>query len=238
MNYDENALQAVRERRFLIDEYDAWLVEEIKPYLGQRIIEIGCGLGNLIRHFIDKELVVGIEPSADIVQKVKQTYKEYNNVSIYEYSITDPAVLSLKDIGFDSAVSLNVFEHIRDDEIAIQNTAMLLKPNGYFILIVPAHQWLYGKMDESIGHYRRYDKASTKKKLENLGFKVINQKYMNTIGALGWYVNGRLLGKTVPPSGQLRIFNKIVPLIKMLEKAITPSFGISLMSVAQRYESN
>lgn len=46
--YDDSALQQVRKDRFLINKYDTWLIDEIFPYLGKRILEIGCGLGNLI----------------------------------------------------------------------------------------------------------------------------------------------------------------------------------------------
>lgn len=234
MQYDEKALQAVRERRLLIDEYDFWLIEELRPFLGQRVIEVGCGLGNLLKHFIDRELVTGIETSSETVAEVKQKFAGFGNVSIFEYSITNPSVLTLQEMEFDSAVSLNVFEHIEDDELAMRHTGLLLKPNSYFVLIVPAHQWLYGTMDSSIGHYRRYTKDQAKEKLEKTGFKIVQQKYLNTLGAIGWFVNGRLLRRTVPPSGQLRMFNKIVPLLKMAERAFPPPFGISLMTVAQR----
>jgi SAM-dependent methyltransferase len=234
MQWDEEALQTVRETRLLIDEYDSWLVEEIKPFLGQRLIEIGCGLGNLMKHFADRELVIGIEPSAETVAEVTGKFAGFGNIRIYEHSITDSSVLALQAMGLDSAVSLNVFEHIEDDELAMRHTAQLLQPGGYFVLIVPAHQWLYGTMDSSIGHYRRYSKAMAKEKLERAGFTVTRQKYLNTVGAAGWFVNGRLLKSKVPPSGQLRLFNKIVPLLKTVERLLPPPFGISLITVAQR----
>ncbi len=234
MQYDEESLQSVREKRLLIDEYDSWLIEELSPFLGQRIIEVGCGLGNLLKHFIDRDLVIGIENSSETVAEVKRKFADFGNVSIYEYSIVDPSVLALQEMRFDSAVSLNVFEHIYDDELAMHHTALLLNPNGYFVLIVPAHQWLYGTMDSSIGHYRRYTKALAKEKLEKTGFRIVHQKYLNTLGAIGWFVNGRLLRQTVPPSGQLRMFNKIVPILKVAERAFPPPFGISLITVAQR----
>lgn len=70
----KEALQVVRERRLLIDEYDSWLVEEIKPFLGQRVIEVGCGLGNLLKHFVDRELVIGIDNSHETVAEVHRRF--------------------------------------------------------------------------------------------------------------------------------------------------------------------
>lgn len=234
MRYDVDTLQTVRETRLLIDEYDSWLIEELKPFLGQRILEVGCGLGNMLMHMIDREFVVGLDVSSETVLEANRKFLEYKNISIYKYSITDPSVLNLKEFSFDSVFSLNVFEHIEDDELAMRHTALLLKPNGYFILIVPAHQWLFGTMDSSIGHYRRYNKTLTRAKLKRAGYRIVEQKYVNIIGALGWFVNGRLLGQKVPPSGQLRMFNKIVPILKMMEHVFPPPFGLSLITVAQR----
>ena len=234
MEYDEEALQAVRESRLLIDSYDSWLIEELRPYLGQRVLEVGCGLGNLLKHFVDREFVMGIEPSHETVAEAQRKFADHKNVDIRYFSITDPSVLTLQDMKFDSAVSLNVFEHIEDDELAMKHTGLLLKPDSYFVMIVPAHQRLYGTMDSSIGHYRRYTKDMAKEKFEKNGFKVVHQKYLNTLGAMGWYVNGRFLKRTVPPTGQLRMFNKVVPILKAAERAFPPSFGLSLLTVAQR----
>ena len=55
MNYSEYAMQQVRERRLLINEVDSWIYDEIAPYLGQRILEIGCGLGNFTQMLTDRE---------------------------------------------------------------------------------------------------------------------------------------------------------------------------------------
>lgn len=234
MDFDEAALQTVRETRLLIDRYDAWLFEEFKPYLGQRIFEIGCGLGNQIRYFLDRDLVVGIDISSESVTEVKRRFKDHPNVQAHALGITDTKVLSLAVSGFDTAISVNVFEHIEDDNLALTHTYSILQPGGRFILIVPAHEWLYGTMDSSIGHYRRYTKDTLTNKLEGVGFRVKHQKYINMAGALGWLINGRLLKRQVPPTGQLKFINTLVPALKGVERRLNPFFGISLLSIAQK----
>src|SRR5512132_3459567 len=112
MNFDEKALQTVRETRLLIDGYDAWLYDEFKPYLGRRIIEIGCGMGNQIRHLLDRDFVVGMDTSNESISEIQQRFTVYSNVQAFTVSITDPQVLTLHDFEFDTALSLNVFEHI------------------------------------------------------------------------------------------------------------------------------
>lgn len=235
MDFDQGALQAVREGRLLIDRYDAWLFEEFKPYLGKRIIEIGCGLGNLTRHFLGCDLVVGIDTSDHSVADVRRQFAGHENVEAFNLSITDPQVLALMELQFDTAVSLNVFEHIDDDELALRHTWQLLQPGtGTLILIVPAHPWLYGTMDLAIGHYRRYTKSTLGRKLEQSGFRVLHQKYINALGALGWFVNGRILRRSVPPVKQLQSFNALVPSLQRLESLLPPPFGISLLAIAKK----
>jgi len=233
MRYSEEALQTVRETRALINRYDEWLFEEIQPYLGQRVLEIGCGLGNLLWHLKDREFVLGIDNSAEAVSYARNRYISFENIDAEVQDITNPEISRVSRFQFDSAVSLNVFEHIENDLLALENTRGMLKSNGVLVLIVPAHEWLYGTMDEAIGHYRRYSKETLKSKLEPAGFEVIRQDYINLLGVLGWWVNGRLLKKSVPPSGQLKIYNRIVPIWKTLEALISTPIGISLISISR-----
>ena len=109
------ALQEVRELRFLINRCDEWIYDEIVPYLGQRVLEIGCGLGNLICHLTDRELVVGIDPESDCIEHLHSVYSGTSNVQAFALDICDPHVLELKHLRFDTVVSLNVLEHIQDD---------------------------------------------------------------------------------------------------------------------------
>jgi hypothetical protein len=54
------------------------------------------------------------------------------------------------------------------------------------------------------------------------------------LGAFGWLVNGRLLRRRVPPRGQLRLLNGIIPLCRGVERLCPAPFGVSLLSVARR----
>ena len=52
---------------------------------------------------------------------------------------------------------------------------------------------------------------------QQVGLNCIAQKYINALGALGWWANGRLRKQDTPPSGQLRLFNRAVPTIKRVD---------------------
>jgi SAM-dependent methyltransferase len=227
------ALEQVRERRFLISRYDEWIFDEISPYIGQRVLEVGCGLGNLIQHLIDRTLIVGIDPDHKSIAHLRQTYAGQKHVQFHSLDVCDSQVLKLSNLNFDTVVSLNVFEHIDNDSLALRHLRNLLDPDGYLVLIVPAHSWLYGTMDRSIGHYRRYDRKMMRQRLNQAGFEPLDQKYLNVPGILGWFLYGRILRRQVPPKEQLRLFNRLVPLFRKVEQHIPMPFGLSLLTVAQ-----
>jgi 2-polyprenyl-3-methyl-5-hydroxy-6-metoxy-1,4-benzoquinol methylase len=230
----EYALQQVRVRRLLIDRVDSWLYDEIAPYLGQRVLEMGCGLGNLARHLVDRELYVGVDLSEESVAHVAQAYRSYPNVHACVADVTQPGFARFARFNFDTIVSLNLLEHIEDDVSVLRCAAKILRPAGTLVLVVPAHAALYGTMDRSIGHHRRYTRQTMAAMLSRLGLTCVLQKYVNALGALGWFVNGRILRQRVPPSGQLRSFNRLVPLLRRLERSVDVPFGVSLLTVARK----
>lgn len=232
----EAALQRVREDRLLIDGVDAWLFEEFAPYLGRRVLEVGCGLGNLARLLTDRELYCGIDNSTESIATLARELASHPHMHAQVADVTTHEFLSLEAMRFDTVVSLNVLEHVADDEAAIRNMHRVLTPEGKLILVVPAHRWLYGSMDRAIGHFRRYNRDDMRALLTRHGFAVLRFTYVNALGALGWFANGRLWHSPTPPSGQLRLFNRLVPALKAVERRLPPPFGISLLAIARRQD--
>jgi hypothetical protein len=70
--------------------------------------------------------------------------------------------------------------------------------------------------------------------LEGVGLTVEEQYYLNLLGALGWFFNGRILKQTIPPREQLAWFNRLVPLLRVAEHLVRPPFGTSLLSIARK----
>jgi SAM-dependent methyltransferase len=234
MEYDSLALQEVRESRLLINRLDAWLCGLIEPYLGQRILDVGCGMGNIMGHFFNREKVVGIDISSTTIDCIKEQFKGYDNILAFKYDVTSSEFLNLAKYNLDTAISLNVLEHVKNDECAIKHIFEILVPKGKLILVLPAHPSLYGSMDQSIGHCRRYTKSDLEFKLTQAGFKPILLRYINPLGALGWFINGRILHQRVPPIGQLRLFNYLTPLLVEIESRIQSPFGLSILSISEK----
>lgn len=132
-----------------------------------------------------------------------------------------------------------MFEHIQNDETAFRNAAMLLKPGGRLVLVLPAHQALFGSMDMLAGHHRRYDRNLAVDRLTGAGLVPERLKYVNLVGAIGWFINNRLIRhkklSSTPINMQIKLFDRfVVPLLRILEKDRNMPFGQSLICVGRK----
>ena len=74
---------------------------------------------------------------------------------------------------FDVIGAFDVLEHIKEDEEVLTQICAALKPEGYMLLTVPQHAWLWSSVDEYAFHVRRYAAAELHQKIEAAGFRVI-----------------------------------------------------------------
>lgn len=229
-----SSLDVARERRLLLDRLDRWLVEQVKPYIGQRVLEVGCGHGNLTRLLLDRERVVAIDADAESVGVVQQRFGGYVHVTSLAHDITDAAVLALRREAVDTAISFNVLEHIADDVTALRHMHEVVVSGGYMIVVAPALPALYGPMDRALGHRRRYTLASMRERLALVEARSVALYYTNPLGAVGWFLNGRVLRQRELWRVQLRLFNRLVPALARAERRLRPPFGLSVVSVSQR----
>ena len=130
---------------------------------------------------------------------------------------------------FDGLFALNVVEHIKDDTLAIANCKKLLRPGGRMLILVPAYQTLYNTFDEALEHYRRYNKKSLKKLFSDNQLQITHSQYFNFAGILGWFLSGNILRKKVIPTGQMKLYNSLVPLFKIADKMLFNQVGLSVI---------
>jgi len=78
--------------------------------------------------------------------------------------------------------SLNVFEHIHDDSVAIREIRQKLKPGGTLLIYVPAFECLWSSLDEKLCHHRRYTETTLRRLVEQEGFAIENVRYADCLG--------------------------------------------------------
>ncbi len=215
--------------------YNKWLHDRFEPHLGQRILEVGSGVGNQTRYFVDREHVVASDVEAHYVRELRARFGDRSNVRVasYRFPLSGADHEALRAEAVDTIVCLNVLEHIEDDAGTLHDFAAVLPPGGRLVLLVPALESLYGTLDVHLGHYRRYEKEPLEALVKASGFAIDEIRFLNRPGVLGWWLNSRFLRRKVLPKRQLGAFKGLLPLLRSEEKN-PPSFGMSLLVLARR----
>ncbi len=227
-SYDKDTLESMSQAVW----YNQWITGQFKKFLYGDILEIGCGVGNFTNQLLAFGKVSAIDINKDYLKRTKKLIGSGGKVGFGD--IEKGSYFFKKNKKFDTIVFLNVLEHIQDDEAALNNLFNLLKKGGKLILIVPSQKFLYGEIDRSIGHFRRYEKTELIKKLRSIGFETIKSKKLNFLGAIGWFIAGKILREKKIKKGNIKIFNLIAPFILSLENLLEPILGISILVIAQR----
>ncbi|MFI5155398.1 MAG: hypothetical protein ACHQEM_04405, partial [Chitinophagales bacterium] len=116
----------------------------------------------------------------------------------------------------------------------IRNATKLLRYKGRIIILVPANQALYNSFDKSLGHYRRYTEKKLVHLLESEGLELIRSKYFNMAGIAGWWFFGSVLKRQIIPAISLKLFDLMVPLLKMFDWISFRRIGLSVVAIAEK----
>ena len=224
-----------QERMKRAQRYFAWQARMAKAQLGQRVIEIGCGLGNFTEHLLDREFVVALDVVEQCLELLRARFPGRENLETFALDVQDDAFSKLARYRPDSVVCLNVLEHVRDDRTALVHVHRVLEPGGRAVFILPAFESLYGPIDQKLGHFRRYSKSGWQKLAADCGFRVAESRYFNSVGFLGWWVNAKLLHRTEQSEEQIALFdNVIVPPMAWAEGWEEPPFGQSIFTELEK----
>ncbi len=209
--------------------YNQWTLDFFKQYLHGNILEIGCGIGNFTTLLPPHGHTYAIDIEPSYIKTTKMKLKKRAHVG---FGDIEKGLFFFKKTKFDTLICLNVLEHIRKHKKSIRNMHLLLKPNKHLILLVPAHPILYGNIDKAIGHYRRYTKNELIQILHENCFHIKLYRQINTLGAIGWFIAGRLMGDSIVSKKKLKLFDRIARFVLPFEKIFGTPFGTSFLVVA------
>ncbi len=212
--------------------YRRALVREFTPHLQGRVLEIGAGIGQitaLLKNLPTVEHLLSIEPNAGFCREFRRSFPNQPLVegTIESLADTEP---------WNSIVSINVLEHIQEDERELAIYARLLRTeNGRLSLFVPARQEIYAPIDKDFGHHRRYSKPDLRRKLRNAGFEIVHLNYFNCVGYFAWWLNFRVLQRRRFDVTSVRFFDRLIfPCVHWCESHLCPPpIGQSLIAVAK-----
>jgi len=96
------------------------------------LLEIGCGEGRGVVLLKDKvDSFTGI----DKIKQVVETLAAENPQASFKEAVIPP--LAFPDNSFDTIISFQVIEHIKDDKYYLAEIARILRPGGYALITTP-----------------------------------------------------------------------------------------------------
>ena len=187
------------------------VVSLFSEYLGSRVLEVGGGLGQISDVLIDDDIdLVTLEPDAHLFGKLKEKYDQLSNPEVQNLTVEGLLVEGKLAAEFDSAIYVNVLEHIADDNSELINVGKFLKTGGNVVIFSPALPILYGTMDGLSGHFRRYTKSELIDLVRDSGFEVIHVEYFDFVGIFPYFFMYRFMKVRTIGSGGMFVYDNII----------------------------
>jgi glycosyltransferase involved in cell wall biosynthesis len=210
--------------------FNAWMADTIRPFCGQRVLEIGSGVGNLTQRLIPRREYTVSDINPLYLQTLASLRQDRPYLDVAFCDVTDVASFPRREEGYDTVICLNVIEHVPDDRAALENIRSALGPDGRAIVLVPQGQWNFGTLDEVLGHHHRYSKETLRKVAADAGLEVERILDFNRTGTAAWFLNGKLLRRRSFGLLQIKLLNLLTPLFRLADRFV-PLPALSLIAV-------
>lgn len=199
------------------------------------ILEIGCGTGGNLAMLGSLGNVCGVEMHEEACRYARAT----SGRDIRVGHLPDAVPF---DKQFDLICLLDVVEHIENDREALKALNGMLKPGGRIVITVPAYQWMYGKHDVLLHHFRRYSRATLARVVSGSDIAIEKLTYFNAlllpITVLAFLVDkltpvDKFTGYDVPARWLNVTFYNIFRLERFVIDKLNLPFGSSLLLVSK-----
>jgi glycosyltransferase involved in cell wall biosynthesis len=218
-------------------QYLSWVTRVLRPNVGDTVLEIGAGLGNLTGRLMARKLnYVAAEKDPLYLHALRNRFLRTPNVTICELDPQNAGDYQRWSGQFDTALCVNVLESVDDPAGVLLSLRDCVRPGGNVIVLVPQGPGLYGSLDRAMGHKHRFSSAQLQQLLVDAGLQVERLHQLNKVGAVSWLLYGKVLGRTKIAKPALKLFDKTVWIWRRID-GLLPWRGLSLVAIARRGES-
>jgi len=201
---------------------------------GKKVLEVGCGTGNLIKFLSNSKFDLTGSDFSDIY--LNKARKKIPHVKFFKANLLHKESWENFKNSFDSIIASEVVEHIEDDVTALKTIHSLLKPGGILVLDVPCFNLLYSEFDKKIGHFKRYSRKSISNVVEKSGFRIEKTRYWNLLGLFGWLITFKILKKGFEATKKIPAGLILGKWLK-LESKIPMPIGLTIFVKARKIEN-
>lgn len=214
-----------------------WIMQMVSPYLGESILELGSGIGNMSQWLPVRKNLICSEMDPTFFQilknKMQQKYSADGRIHFKPLDLNHSWAESVREFNLDTIISFNVIEHIENDSAVFKSAYQLLKESSAkgpkrIVSFVPAHQWAFGTLDEEFQHFRRYDQERFHLLAKELPGVQVHCQYFNLFGLPGWYLLGKVLRKRNFGSPTVKAFDALVPFMRPIDNFLHLKLGLPM----------
>jgi SAM-dependent methyltransferase len=202
---------------------------------GGFLADVGAGAGGVsaLLGWSPRRLVA-IDGSEALVRSAVERHRLLATVGLAER-------LPLREQSVSIVTLLDVIEHLPEQDHVLREASRVLRPDGYLVVTVPAHRWLWSEADELLGHVRRYTRSLLGAHLAEAGFRPVHLSHV-----FGWLVGPVWLRRRLSTAGEAQLgldvraplLDRLAMVLTRLESAVTRvlplPFGTSIICVAAK----
>jgi len=206
---------------------------KICQYVKGHVLEVGAGIGGTTVGLVDGvdcQTWTCLEPDSSLLKQLSLKIEKGilpNNLNLVNGTIDNLS----ESAKYDLILYIDVLEHIKEDSLELVKVAKRLNKGAHLVVLVPAHNFLFSKFDEAIGHHRRYNKKMLKA-FSIPSLKLSKVFYLDSVGLIASLVNKTFLKQSYPTLKQISFWDKvIVPASKLIDPISFNLIGKTVVGV-------
>jgi len=212
--------------------WKSYLRRQVTPFLGRDVLEVGAGLGATTLHLCRgaHNRWLCLEPDIALARQLEASISAGALPRCCQVEVGTVRDRPYEQ-AFDTALYIDVLEHIEDDASELIRAADLVRAGGHVVALSPAHQMLYTPFDAAIGHHRRYSKK-TIAALTPPGLRLVRLRYLDAVGMLASLGNRLILNQSMLTPRQIALWDGVMVRLSCLVDPVTAyCLGKSVLAI-------
>jgi len=213
-----------------------WLGRTLRPFIGNRVLEIDAGIGALTSQLIPRDLYLASDVNPNYLRYLESYSYGKPYLHVLNVDVENSEHLSGMEQKFDTALMVNVLERLDQDSLALRNMHCALESGGRLVVVAAQYPKLCGSFDKILRRRRRYTRSAMETLLTNAGFRIEKVLDFNRVSVPGWWFNGKILRRKKFSRIQLKMLDLAMPILSRIDD-IWPWGGLSMVAIGVKDES-